>query len=231
MGELLLEIFEQGGTAQDGLSALQNLELSVVLDPTSATARKALLSLYGRIGAWTRALHHSVMLLNIVNPEPTGRVAKQAWAAQKPAEDDVEGLMRRFVRDRETGQGPVRPEGEGVSRTLGLFKEFRGYKVAAVVASNGALWGTLMNEPMDSDSLARSFNGLTNAAVECCSRMSIGGFVTAQIEGPGGAAYLKALPPQGRPADEAAGKPSATVFVLAADSAGRREILARLAQI
>jgi hypothetical protein len=227
MGDILLEVFEQGGMPQDGLAAMENLERSIVLDPTSVTARTALVLLYGKIGASRRALHHAVMLLDILSPDPVGRIAKQAWAAQKPVEEDIEALVRKYARARETTRKPAVPQARDVSKALGLFKDVRGFKAAAVVASDGALWGVVTSEPRDTASLAAVVNELAGAASDCCSRMSIGGFVTAHIEGPGVAAYLKVLPHTGEVPDG----PRATVFVLAADPTGRREVLARLAQI
>ena len=233
MGEVWLEIYEHSSTTQDGATALRCLERSVELDPANLSARELLISLYGKIGAWRKALRHAVSLLERLRPGEIGRVALEALAQQKLPEEDVNALLRGFSRSMEKAAPIVAtpPEEERMARALELFHDLRGRRVASILAANGQWREGADNERMDKDALTKGVKGLKGAAVECCFRMSIGGLVMAQIESPDASAYLKVIPLSGGRETESGIWRSATFFLLTNDTARKREVLARLAHI
>jgi tetratricopeptide (TPR) repeat protein len=233
MGELWLEIYEHSSMTQDGITALRCLERSVELDPANLSARELLVSLYGKIGAWRKALRHAVSLLERLRPGQVGRVALEALAQQKLPEEDVNTLLRSFSRSMEKA-GPTittPPEEERMAKALELFHDLRGRRVASILVAGGQWREAADNERMDKDALTKGVKGLKSAAIECCFRMSIGGFVMAQIETPDATAYLKIIPPAGGRETESGVWRSATFFLLTNDAARKREVLARLAHI
>jgi hypothetical protein len=142
----------------------------------------------------------------------------------------VDGLLRRFSRSLEktipSAQG--KPEEEKWARALAAFQDLKGCRLAAVVTPDGTVREAVGNERTDKAALAKGVKGLRSAATECCSRMSIGGFVMAQLETPGAAAYLKILPAPGGEASESGVWRLDALFLLTSDAARRREALARL---
>jgi tetratricopeptide (TPR) repeat protein len=233
VGELWLDVFEEGGATQDGIAAAASLQRCVELDPSNLNAQESLMRLYGLIGAWGKALQQAVAILNSLRPGPVGKIAAEALAKRGPIEDDVEALVRKSIRTREeAGQAAsALPEIEGVGKVLREFRYLKGNKVAAVIAPAGTMIGAVMPEEMDKEGLAKAASGLAAAAAECCSRMSLGGFVMAQIEAPHLSGYLRVVPPVGHKTGESSPGSSATLFVLADSTARKREILARLAGI
>lgn len=227
-GDLWLEIFEASGTEPDGMEAMRSLERCVELDPANLTAREALVGLYGKIGAWAKALHHAVLVLNTLRPGVVGRVAIEALAKHAPPEEDVGVLMHNFARTHEKTTAPL-PERRTASKILELFHDLKGRRLAAMIATDGSLIDIVSNERIDKEAIAQTGNALISAAVECCTRMSLGSFVTAQIEGEGTSAYLKVLTPQDVDATSARPARSTTILLLTNDLARKREILARLA--
>ena len=229
-GELFMEIFEQSGTTQDGSVAIRSLEQCIVLDPSNVPAREALVVLYGKIGAWTRVMEHTVKMLGSLRPDLVGRLALEALVQRKLPPDDVDGLLRRFSRSLEktipSAQG--KPEEEKWARVLAAFQDLKGRRLAAVVTPDGTVREAVGNERTDKAALAKGVNGLKAAATKCCSRMSIGGFVMAQLETPDAAAYLKILPAPGGDASESGVWRMDALFLLTSDAARRREALARL---
>ncbi len=232
LGELWMDIYEQSGVPQDGITALRSLERCLALDGGNLAVRERLLEFFGKIGAWRNALEQSVKLLNCLRPGLTGRIATEALGKQNLAEEDVEGLIRRRRRTQEdVPKVAFSPSvEEDVRRSLRLFDDLRGRRMISVVWPDGVMREAGANERMDRDALAKSVNALKSAATECCSLMGIGGFVMAEMETPDSAVYLKVLSQAGE-RDAGATRRSASLFVLTNDAARRREVLARLSRV
>ena len=233
LGEIWHEIFDQSATKQDGTTAVHSLERCVKLNPANLPARELLVDLYGKIGAWGKALEQAVAVLAHLRPGLTGRLALEALHHRKPPEEDIDSLLRKFAssREAEAKEGPAPAEKERMDKALALFEELKGRRLAAVIAADGAMREAISNERMDKNILAKSIKGLKLAAMECCSRMSLGGFVMAQIETPEAAAYLKVIPPKITDENESGVWRSDALFVLTNDAARRRDVLARLEHI